>query len=97
MNDIHTRHQEAAFQLRDQLLALYPEHVEIIDESHLHEGHAGNGGGAHFRLVIVSGLFEGKTTHARHRLVMDAAGNLLAGPIHALSIVTKTPQEHHSL
>lgn len=97
MNTHQTLHQDTANQLRDRLLSLYPEHVEIIDDSHLHAGHAGNQGGAHFRLLIVSGLFDGKSTPARHRLVMEAAGELMNGPIHALSLVTKTPQEHHSL
>ena len=40
--------------LRERLSA---RHVEVIDESHLHAGHAGAAGGAgHFRALVVSPL-----------------------------------------
>ena len=38
--------------LRDALEAI---HVEVVDESHLHAGHAGaRDGGGHYRAIIVS-------------------------------------------
>ena len=44
--------------LREKLEAT---HVEVIDESHLHAGHAGaKDGGGHFRAVIVSERFAGE-------------------------------------
>lgn len=67
--------------------ALAPEHLEIIDESHLHIGHAGaRDGRAHFRVLIRSGRFAGLSPIARHRLVYEAVGDLMQSDIHALSI-----------
>jgi BolA family transcriptional regulator, general stress-responsive regulator len=78
--------------LRDKLSAV---HVNVIDESHLHAGHAGaRSGGKHFRVTVVSAAFEGKPLVARHRLVNDALREQLAsGAIHALALTTKTPEE----
>lgn len=76
--------------LRD---ALAPTHLEVIDESEGHRGHAGfrEGGESHFRVVIRSSAFEGQSRVARQRLVMDALKDELKGPIHALSIMADTP------
>ena len=79
--------------LHRRLAALEPLHIDIVDESARHAGHAGAGGGAHFRLTIVSPKFTGLGTMARHRLVYDAAGDLMNGPIHALSITARSPAD----
>ncbi|MBK5915508.1 BolA family protein [Rhodocyclus purpureus] len=79
--------------LRERLAQLAPTQIEIIDESAKHAGHAGSGGGAHFRLLIVSPRFSGLNTLARHRLVTEAVGELMHGEIHALSIKARTPEE----
>ena len=80
--------------LRERLSTLQPQSLEIEDESHLHAGHAGaRGGGGHYRLHIVAEAFAGKNTVARHRLIYDAAGNLMRGAVHALSIRALTPEE----
>jgi BolA protein len=71
---------------------LHPERLEIRDESAAHAGHAGGGKG-HFRLVIVSAAFSGQTLVQRHRLVHDALASLLVDEIHALALVTRTPEE----
>jgi BolA protein len=74
--------------LRERLAALEPQRLEIIDESHLHAGHAGSRGGArHFRVVIASAQFAGLAPLARHRLVYDRVQDLMPHPIHALAIV----------
>ncbi|MFA7638158.1 MAG: BolA family protein, partial [Parvibaculum sp.] len=54
--------------------ALSPEQLEIVDESHLHKGHAGHrpGGETHFRLKVVSSLFVGRSRVDRQRLVTGA-------------------------
>lgn len=70
---------------------LAPSHVEVIDESHLHAGHAGaddTGFGTHFRVRIESPLFEGRSRVARHRLVYDALRVFLDAGLHALAIET---------
>jgi BolA protein len=76
--------------LEQRLAALSPTHLEIIDESHLHAGHAGSQNGAsHFRVVIWSEQFAGLSSVARHRLVYDRVHDLMPYPIHALAIVAK--------
>lgn len=79
--------------LRERLKSLKPASLQIEDESHLHAGHAGAREGGHYKLDIVASAFEGKSTVARHRLVYDAAGDLMRGRIHALSIRAFAPGE----
>jgi BolA family transcriptional regulator, general stress-responsive regulator len=75
--------------------AFTPESLDVIDESHLHEGHAGHrpGGETHFRIYIVSDAFEGKSRVERHRLINNALAAELAGPVHALAIKAQAPGE----
>lgn len=54
------------------------------------------GDGHHFEALIVSKLFEGKDSLARHRIVYQSLGAKLA-EIHALSIKAYTPDEFGSL
>lgn len=79
--------------MKERLAALEPVELELIDDSHMHAGHAGNRGGGYYRLRIVSPRFTGLATMARHRLVYDALGTLMNGAIHALSITARTPAE----
>ena len=74
--------------LRERLTAaLAPEHLEIVDESAAHAGHAGaRAGGGHFALTIVSPAFNGRGLLERHRMVYAAVGDLMQGEVHALSI-----------
>ena len=69
--------------LRD---ALAPESLQVIDESHLHAGHAGAASGGHYRVLIHSARFAGSSRIARHRLVYDALAGLIPLGIHALAI-----------
>ncbi len=76
--------------LRERLSALEPVELEIIDESHMHIGHAGARDGAgHYRVRITSARFEGLRPVARHRLVYDLVDDLMPHPIHALAIDAK--------
>lgn len=80
--------------MKTRLAALQPEHLEIVDESALHAGHAGaRGGGGHYQLTLVSPAFSGLNALARHRLVYQTLGDLMQGPIHALSITALAPSE----
>jgi BolA protein len=65
--------------------AFAPTKLEVIDESHLHIGHAGEGTG-HFRVRIASAALTGKTRVQQHRMVYDALGGLMGDGIHALAI-----------
>jgi BolA protein len=80
--------------LRERLTPLAPTRVELIDDSALHAGHEGaKSGGGHYRLLVVSTAFTGKSTVTRHHLVYDALGDLMRQKIHALSIKSLTPNE----
>jgi BolA protein len=74
--------------------ALAATRVEVEDESAQHAGHAGAAsGGGHYRVTVVSSLFEGKTLVARHRLVYDALAKEMQHEIHALALTTLTPSQ----
>lgn len=81
-------------EMQRRLTPLAPLHIEIIDDSALHAGHAGaRGGGGHFRLNIVSAQFAGKATLARHRMIYAALGDMMQNDIHALAIRATTADE----
>lgn len=76
-------------EIRDRLQAVFsPQHLEIIDESELHRGHAGyqEGGQSHFQVNISAESFGAMTRIARHRAIHDALGPELIGRIHALAL-----------
>ncbi|GHE86231.1 BolA family transcriptional regulator [Aliiroseovarius zhejiangensis] len=68
--------------------AFAPQHLEVIDESEMHRGHAGyqEGGQSHFRVVIRAPAFGKMSRVARHRAVHAALGPELVGQIHALAL-----------
>ncbi|HJP98621.1 MAG TPA: BolA family protein [Rhodanobacteraceae bacterium] len=65
--------------------AFAPTSLEVIDEGHLHIGHAGEGTG-HFRVRIASAALVGKARVQQHRMVYDALAGLMGHGIHALAI-----------
>jgi BolA protein len=75
--------------------AFAPESLDVADESHLHEGHAGHraGGQTHFRVYIVSAAFEGKSRIERHRMINATLAGELEGTVHALAIRAQAPGE----
>jgi BolA family transcriptional regulator, general stress-responsive regulator len=75
--------------------AFTPESLDVVDESHLHEGHSGHrpGGETHFRVYIVSDAFKGKSRIERHRMINMALAAELAGSVHALAIKAHAPGE----
>ena len=75
--------------------ALTPAHLEVIDESHLHAGHSGTRpeGETHFRLRIMASAFAGLSRLQRQRKVMELLSEELQGPVHALAMRLKTPEE----
>jgi BolA protein len=84
-------------QMRERLSALAPASIDIRDDSALHAGHEGaKGGGGHYHLVIVSDCFRGHGTLARHRMIYEALGDMMRGPIHALAIRALTADEADS-
>lgn len=75
--------------------ALAPTRLEVVDESHLHAGHAGwrEGGETHFRLDVVSAAFAGKSRVERHRLVNGLLDAAFKRGLHALALRARTPEE----
>jgi len=75
--------------------AFTPESLQVVDESHLHEGHAGHrpSGETHFRVYIVSQAFKGKSRVDRHSMISSALAAELAGSVHALAIHAQAPGE----
>jgi stress-induced morphogen len=64
--------------------ALPDADVDVVDTT---------GGGDHFAATVVSAAFAGKGPVERHRLVYAALGDAMRGPIHALALTTRTPDE----
>ena len=72
--------------------AISPLHsLQVINESHLHAGHAGAGEGSHFRVRIVAQCMAGVSRLARHRLVYDALRDVIPQGVHALAIEASGP------
>jgi BolA protein len=75
--------------------AFQPARLDVINESHLHAGHRSSPGTgeSHFRVVIVSAAFTGKSRLQRHRLVNEVLAGELKGKVHALALETRAPEE----
>ncbi|RAI41639.1 BolA family protein [Rhodoplanes roseus] len=86
VRDVMTEKLSAAFS---------PSSLEVIDESHRHEGHAGArpGGQTHFRVRIVADAFRGRSRLDRHRAINQALAAEIAGGVHALAIEASAPGE----
>jgi len=78
---------------------LQPQSIQIIDDSHLHAGHAGHtsAGASHLTLHLVSDRFVGLSRVQRHRLVYDILSSWMKTDIHALVINAKTPSENENI
>lgn len=76
--------------------AFSPEHLEVINESHLHAGHQESFDGkgeTHFRVRIVSSQFAGMGRLARHRAINDVLRAELDAGLHALALEPVAPGE----
>lgn len=86
-------------QMREKLIAAFlPTQLAIVNESHKHAHHAAmkgaaNTGETHFKVSVVSDSFAGQSRVQRHRMVNDVLAEELAGPVHALSVSARTPEE----
>jgi BolA protein len=69
---------------------LAPLALEVIDESHLHAGHGASG--SHVRVRIVSERFRGLSRLAAQRLVYEALGDWIGGPILACAVTASAPR-----
>ena len=73
--------------------AFAPAELEIVNESHLHRGHAGSPGTghSHFRVRIVAEAFRDQSRVACHRQVNDVLADVLKRDVHALALTTAVP------
>lgn len=77
-------------QIESKLQAkLQPLHLEVINESHMHKVPPGSE--SHFKVIVVSVQFEGRSLIAQQRLVNELLADELRGQIHALALKTMTP------
>ncbi len=67
-----------------------PEHLEVLNESHKHSG---PGSDTHFRVLIVSSVFEGLNRVQRQQKVYKLMESELQSGVHALAQQTLTPSE----
>ena len=84
--------------------ALAPLRLEVEDDSARHAGHHHEGGidgrpggESHFNLHVVSAAFEGKSRVQRQRIINALLAEELAGPVHALSVRARTPDEENQV
>jgi BolA protein len=73
--------------------AFGPVSLQVVDESHLHKGHAGHrpGGESHFRVKIVADAFRGTSRVQAHRMIYDVLKGEIAEGLHALAIEARAP------
>jgi len=71
--------------------ALNPLHLEVSDESHMHN--VPEGAESHFKVLAVSEAFDERRLIDRHRLVNGALRDELSSGLHAIAIHAWTPQE----
>lgn len=82
--------------MREKLMiSLRPTRLDVVNESHLHAGHRSSPGTgeSHFRVLIVSEAFDGKSRIDRHRMVTDLLSDELKNGVHALAIKACAPGE----
>ena len=75
--------------------SLSPSYLDVVNESANHN--VPEGSESHFKVVLVSELFEGRPMLARHRMVYGALSQELSGPVHALALHTYTPAQWQAL
>ena len=82
--------------IEQKLLAHFaPDHLEVINESSMHNVPANSE--THFKVVLVSPKFSGQRLISRHRAVNAILKDELANQIHALALHTYTDEEWHGL
>ena len=72
--------------------AFSPSDLVVIDESHLHAGHAGARpeGESHFRVEITADKFKGMSRVASQRAIYEVLAEELRSDIHALALTVRS-------
>lgn len=71
--------------------SLQPVHLEVINESHMHNVPPGSE--SHFKVVVVCDQFEGISRVKRHQTLNGILSSELKNDIHALSLQIMTASE----
>ncbi len=71
--------------------AFNPTVLQVVNESHQHNVPPGSE--SHFKVVIVSDTFAAMRQVKRQQQVYQTLSEELAGEVHALTMVTMTPEE----
>ncbi|MEE2957264.1 MAG: BolA/IbaG family iron-sulfur metabolism protein [Pseudomonadota bacterium] len=71
--------------------SLLPSFLKVMNESYMHQ--VPEKSETHFKVIIVSTKFSGKSRIARHQLVNQILAEEIKGPVHALSMQTHTLEE----
>ena len=74
-----------ADEIRLKILAALPDAQVTVQDT--------TGGGDHYAAHVVAAAFRGKNLVEQHRMVYAALGAALHGPIHALALLTRTPED----
>ncbi|SHE65712.1 transcriptional regulator, BolA protein family [Modicisalibacter ilicicola DSM 19980] len=77
--------------IEEKLQALEPDHLEVENESHMHNVPPNSE--THFKVTLASSRFEGLMPVKRHQQVYALLAEELTGPVHALALHLYTPQE----
>lgn len=83
--------------MREKLMVeLRPTRLDVINESELHAGHRSSPGTgeSHFRILIVSEAFAGKSRVERHRMVNSVLSAEVGKKVHALALNAYAPGEN---
>ncbi len=75
--------------------AFTPSHLEVVNESHMHNVPPGSE--SHFKVIIVSDSFSGLRKVPRHQRLYKELADELAGEVHALSLHVYTEEEWSQL
>ena len=75
--------------------AFAPTRLDVINDSAMHRGHAGDDGSgeSHFTIVIESAAFTGKSRLERQRMVLRTLGDIPGERVHAMAIKASAPQD----
>ncbi|XP_078482680.1 MMS19 nucleotide excision repair protein homolog isoform X2 [Ciona intestinalis] len=92
LSSLVNKYKKPSDPILEKLKSFYkPTYLEVVNESYKHS--VPKGSESHFKVVVVSDIFDGQSHIQRHRGVNNLLKEELSGKIHALSIQAKTPSQ----
>lgn len=77
--------------IEEKLQAINPVVIEVLNESHMHSVPPNSE--THFKVTLVSDVFDGIRKVQRHQKIYGILADELAGPVHALALHLYTGAE----